>query len=415
MKKRISLQKGRWQAAEIPRLGREKRCLTVGKRRSEFEEYLKLSNKTELEYNGIEADDDMESSESDEPYDVQNIRVDQKMITVFQVEHWISAQNGARLNLSPEYQRNMIWDNARKSALIESLLLRIPIPAFYLDEDREGNKNVIDGMQRLSTIHSYINNEFPLEKMQYLSHCEKKYFRDLEAKYRGRIEDTELAVNILDEKCPQMVKFDVFRRVNTGGLPLNFQEIRNIMALPKVRVLLQKMAQCEEFQQATQGRMKDLRMGAQELCLRYLTVLFAYDWNGRDFRNYHGLLKMMDQMILNLNEWPEEKLEKIFEMFCSTMIHCHMILGEDSFCKIGNHKINKSLFTGWSVVISNVKPDAVSLQNNRNEIRCAYIQLLNKDTEFYKAITSSTGARKNILLSVEMIRKVWEQYYDKLY
>ena len=161
MKKRISLQKGRWQAAEIPWLGKEKRCLNVGKRRSEFEEYLKLSKKTELEYSGIEADDDMESSESDEPYDVQNIRVDQKMITVFQVEHWISAQNGARLNLSPEYQRNMIWDNARKSALIESLLLRIPIPAFYLDEDREGNKNVIDGMQRLSTIHSYINNEFP--------------------------------------------------------------------------------------------------------------------------------------------------------------------------------------------------------------------------------------------------------------
>ena len=59
MKKRISLQKGRWQAAEIPRLGKEKRCLNVGKRRSEFEEYLKLSKKTELEYSGIEADDDM--------------------------------------------------------------------------------------------------------------------------------------------------------------------------------------------------------------------------------------------------------------------------------------------------------------------------------------------------------------------
>ena len=77
--------------------------------------------------------------------------------------------------------------------------------------------------------------------MQYLFQCEKKYFRDLEPKLRGRIEDTELAVNILDEKCPQMVKFDVFRRVNTGGLPLNFQEIRKIMALPKVRI----------FQQAT--------------------------------------------------------------------------------------------------------------------------------------------------------------------
>ena len=243
--------------------------------KSEFEEYLKLSEKIELEYNGIEADDDNGNMETDEPYEVENIRVAQKMITVFQIEHWIAQNN---LDLSPEYQRNIVWDDERKSSLIESLLLRIPIPAFYLDENKQGNKSVIDGMQRLSAIHSFLNNEFCLKKMQYLSHLDKKFFRDLDIKFRARIEDTELAVNILDEKCPQMVKFDVFRRVNTGGLPLNFQEIRNIMALPKVRKLLKKMAECEEFLLATKGRVKDIRMGAQELCLRYLTILSAYDW-----------------------------------------------------------------------------------------------------------------------------------------
>ena len=222
--------------------------------KSEFEEYLKLSEKIELEYNGIEADDDNGNMETDEPYEVENIRVAQKMITVFQIEHWIAQNN---LDLSPEYQRNIVWDDERKSSLIESLLLRIPIPAFYLDENKQGNKSVIDGMQRLSAIHSFLNNEFCLKKMQYLSHLDKKFFRDLDIKFRARIEDTELAVNILDEKCPQMVKFDVFRRVNTGGLPLNFQEIRNIMALPKVRKLLKKMAECEEFLLATKGRVKD--------------------------------------------------------------------------------------------------------------------------------------------------------------
>ena len=181
--------------------------------KSEFEEYLKLSEKIELEYNGIEADDDNGNMETDEPYEVENIRVAQKMITVFQIEHWIAQNN---LDLSPEYQRNIVWDDERKSSLIESLLLRIPIPAFYLDENKQGNKSVIDGMQRLSAIHSFLNNEFCLKKMQYLSHLDKKFFRDLDIKFRARIEDTELAVNILDEKCPQMVKFDVFRRVNTG-------------------------------------------------------------------------------------------------------------------------------------------------------------------------------------------------------
>ena len=392
----------------------KKECLTVEVKKSELSEYLDLSKKMELEYSGMEADDEIESMEDGEPYDVQNIRIDQKMVTVFQVEHWISAENGVRLNLSPEYQRNMVWDGARKSALIESLLLRIPIPAFYLDEDSAGNKSVIDGMQRLSTIHSYMNNEFPLEKMQYLFQCEKKYFRDLEPKLRGRIEDTELAVNILDEKCPQRVKFDVFRRVNTGGLPLNFQEIRNIMASPKVRALLKNMAQCEEFQLATGGRMKDVRMGAQELCLRYLTILVSYDWKEHTFKHYYGLLKMMDQMIINLNGMSEEKLDNLFQMFRSVMTNCHEILGEYSFCKTGYNKINKSLFTGWSVVLANAESDTVVLREKKEMLRSVYIGYLKKDSEFYRAITSSTGTRKNILISIEVIRKLWENGYGKV-
>ncbi len=383
-------------------------------RKSEITEYLKLSRKVESEYNGIEENDDNEGGEVDEPYEVQNIRVAQKMITVFQMEHWISPENGVRLNLSPEYQRKLVWDEKRKSALIESLLLRIPIPAFYLDEDSDGNKNVIDGMQRLSTIHSYLNNEFPLTRMQYLFHCENKFFRDLEPKFRARIEDTELAVNILDEKCPPMVKLDVFRRVNTGGLPLNFQEIRNIMAEPKVRVLLRRMAECEEFQFATRFSVKDVRMGAQELCLRYLAILFAYDWNKRDFNQYRGLLKMMDQMIINLNGMPEESLEKLFQTFRGVMADCHEILGEYSFCKMGNNKINKALFTSWAVVLTNAEYNIDILKKGVKELRHLYQNCLSENTDFYRAITSSTGTRKNILISIEVVRDLWEKCYDKI-
>ena len=379
--------------------------------KSEFEEYLKLSKKIELEYNGIEADDDNGNMETDEPYEVENIRVAQKMITVFQIEHWIAQNN---LDLSPEYQRNIVWDDERKSSLIESLLLRIPIPAFYLDENKQGNKSVIDGMQRLSAIHSFLNNEFCLKKMQYLSHLDKKFFRDLDIKFRARIEDTELAVNILDEKCPQMVKFDVFRRVNTGGLPLNFQEIRNIMAEPKVRTLLRKMTECSEFQCATQFNVKDIRMGAQELCLRYLTILSAYDWRKRDFIYYRGLLKMMDQMIIKLNGMPVESLEKLFQTFRDVMADCHEILGEYSFCKAGNNRINKALFTGWAVVLTNTEYDMSILKKNVKELRNSYRKCLSEDTEFYRAITSSTGTRKNIWLSIDVIRNLLEKCYDKI-
>ncbi len=385
----------------------------MGTQRSDFSQYLKISDEVASEYTGIEIDADGESMEIDAPYDVQNIRVAQKMITVFQIEHWISAKRGVKLNLSPEYQRNLVWNDVRKSALIESLLLRIPIPAFYLDEDSEGNKSVIDGMQRLTTIHSFLNNEFPLKKMQYLSHCENKYFKDLDAKLQGRIEDTELAVNILDEKCPQMVKFDVFRRVNTGGLPLNYQEIRNIMAAPKVRAMLQKMTECEEFSRATRGSVNDIRMGAQELCLRYLTILEFYDWEKMDFEYYYGLLKMMDYMILILNEKTEQSMEKQLFDFRQAMRYSYEILGEYAFCKTQNSKVNKSLFTGWAVLFANIGSDIDMSKVDPARIRQAYRERLTKDADFYSSVTSSTGTRRNILLSIDAIREIWEECYDK--
>lgn len=383
---------------------------------SDFGEYLNQFEKVEAEYDGIEADEDSdgEKAEIEEPYKVQNIRIEQKTITIFQIEHWINAENGKKLNLSPEYQRNLVWDDKRKSALIESLLLRIPIPAFYLDEDRAGNKSVIDGVQRLSTIHSFLNNEFPLKSLQYLSGCEKKYFRDLEPKLRARIEDTGLTVNILDERCPQMVKFDVFRRVNTGGIPLNYQEIRNIMALPKVRKLLKAMTECEEFNRATGNGVKDVRMGAQELCLRYLTILTAYDWKSGEFTQYNGLLKMMDQMVLQLNEASESALDGQFQVFRQVMTDCWEVLGEMSFCKLDHHKINKSLFTGWAVVFANLHSRIEHRKIHVKELRSAYRKCLQENIDFYNAITSSTGTRKNILLSISVIRNLWEEFYDKV-
>ena len=184
----------------------------MDKQRSDLEQYLEMAEKRELEFIGIEADVDngAEMTEADVPYEVHNIRVYQKMITVFQIEHWIS---GGKLNLSPEYQRKLVWDEQRKSALIESLLLRIPIPAVYLDENGEGIKDVIDGTQRLSTIHSFLKNEFSLKKMQYLVNCEKKYFRDLEPKLRTRIEDTDSQYPAERRKCEEG------RPADSGGIP----------------------------------------------------------------------------------------------------------------------------------------------------------------------------------------------------
>lgn len=368
-------------------------------------QFLNKRKQIEEDYTGLEVCDD--ALEEDEmPYDVKDIRVEQKMITVFQVEYWISM---GMLDLQPEFQRNLVWDIQRKSLLIESLLLKIPIPAFYLDERRDGRKSVIDGLQRLSTIHAFLNDEFYLKKLQYLSSCEEKKFSQLDNKYKTYILDTALSVNILGIQCLDMVKFDVFRRVNTGGLPLNSQEIRNIMAEHKVRELLKAMSSCDEFIHATLGGINDVRMGAQELCLRYIAINDSYNWENHDFDEYYGLTKSMDCMILKLNDLTECELDIILNDFKTIMLQAFMILKNYSFSKLGQKRINASLFTSWAVVLHNEKLSEIEIETKSEHICKSYIEAMDEDGELYKVITASTGAKKNIISAIEIIRGLFEK------
>ena len=191
---------------------------------------------------GIEIDEAEGEDDADQeiPYDADKIRVDSKIFPVFQIKRLIDL---GMLDLMPAFQRKGVWDNRRKSLLIESLMLRIPIPAFYFDEDDNSKKTVIDGLQRLSAINSYMNGEFSLSGLQYLQEeCGGRFFTELQQKYQTRIEDAQLTVNILDSRSPENVKFDIFRRVNTGGIPLNAQEIRNVLASDSTRRFLLLMA-----------------------------------------------------------------------------------------------------------------------------------------------------------------------------
>lgn len=375
-----------------------------------IQEMFEVTEQMQEELAGIEHNrDDDEDLEKESIFSEKEIRVSQRMITVFMIENWIREE---MLNLQPDYQRNLVWDLKRKSALIESMLLNIPIPAFYFDEDSKGEKNVIDGLQRLSTIHQYINDGFELNNLQYLPVCENKTFSQLDIKYRTRILETMLVVNILDERCSPMIKMDIFRRVNTGGIHLNPQEIRNIMATSRVRNLLRRMSTCEEFICATNEKVKDVRMGAQELCLRYITLLSAYNWDGHNFNYYHGLLKMMDACILALNKKDDMSLNTILERFKKIMKQCYIILGERSFCKYDNNRINKSLFTSWAIVLFYLELDDSVLEANKQQIATKYFAQLQGNTEFYNSITSSTGSRKYILYAIEIIRGIMEEYYD---
>lgn len=105
---------------------------------------------------GVEKEDIIGSESIKQPYDPGRINVVRQEMTVFQVLRKISNKE---INLEPDFQRNLVWDETRQSRLIESILIRIPLPSFYMDATNDDEWLIIDGLQRLSTLHRYVNEE----------------------------------------------------------------------------------------------------------------------------------------------------------------------------------------------------------------------------------------------------------------
>lgn len=124
-----------------------------------------------------------------------------------------------------------LWTIEQQSRLIESLMLKIPLPLFYVSIDKEEHWFIVDGLQRISAIRNYIIDEkFKLSGLEFLKNdCEGLFYRDISAKYKKRIKETQLQFATINATTPPGVQRTIFKRLNTGGLPLSAQEIRHAL------------------------------------------------------------------------------------------------------------------------------------------------------------------------------------------
>jgi hypothetical protein len=171
------------------------------------------------------------------PFDPANVDIFDRKLTISSL---LERLKHRELRLTPDFQRRAnLWDAPRKSRLIESVLLRIPLPSFYFSEDSDGNFEVVDGLQRLCSIFHFVDHAalnkatgskldpLRLQGLQYLIEKEEKSFDELERSFQRRINELEINVNVIRATTPKAVMFNVFARLNQGGLPLAAQEIRN--------------------------------------------------------------------------------------------------------------------------------------------------------------------------------------------
>jgi hypothetical protein len=331
------------------------------------------------------------------PWNPEQIRV---TTSAFSLRNILDQIDEGSLELAPDFQRGKVWRQDQKSLLVESLLLQIPLPAFYFAEDNDGAFHVVDGLQRLSTLHAFVRGDgFPLKSLEYLDAAEGRRFSDLAVQWQRRIYNTQLTINVIDPKTPTDVMYDIFKRINTGGTPLNAQEIRHCMGKPRGREILKRMTHTREFSDATNNLTDHIRMNDREMALRFT----AFHLLGLDEYVKNPAMENFLMRATHLLDDPERladaQVEALEDTFSRAMANAYLIFGEHSFRKwpiwsSARSPINRALFETWSIALASFSRD--DLMHRREGIVNAARNRMADDVHYLNAITSSTSDRNRV-------------------
>jgi hypothetical protein len=381
-----------------------------------------LSEINEIEKSGTDNYNEGNSIELN-PYDPEEIKVRSDKIPITLISQMIDNKD---IDLNPDFQRHLVWDHIQKSRLIESILLRIPLPMFYFAEDKEGKLSVVDGLQRISTIKEFMDNKFPLKNLQYLGNtCGGKYYetkdrkQGIDAKYFRWFNLTTLSANIIDPSSPFKVKYDIFRRINTGGKPLNNQEIRNCLTGQGLRETLKEMVSLQEFKTATDNSIKPKRMENQEVALRFLMFYDMVSHKG-DIDSYNSY---MDS---SLDEFTEIKIksrksdfEQQVQKFSNAMKNAEYLIGRKyAFRKIvpddilpdaWKQLINKALFVCISILLADYEHEKIKSVNANQALLSPLATIIRNDQQLFNYLSYGTNGKANLLYTYKILKQLFNE------
>ena len=362
-------------------------------------------------FDGVElfSADEVEPEESSvagaEGFDPNEIRVKLWTPTVDLV---LTRLREDEIDLAPDFQREAgIWTDRNQSRLIESLLIRVPLPAFYMDSSDEDRLLVIDGIQRLTALKRFVtDNELVLQELEYLYDCNGKRFADLPRPFRRRIEETMLTVHVIDKGTPDGAKLNIFKRLNTGGMPLTPQEVRHAMSPGPVREFLKALSVSPAFERTTQRKFSDKRMTARECALRFCAFILTPP---SDYPPVGDLDKFLLDAMKKLNEMSDPDRRALARRFERAMTSAGQVLGDQAFRKPrrpGRPRppVNKALFEAWAVGFdARTDEELAHLKERGVEVQQRFEKLVDEVREFEQALSQGTGDPTKVKLRFDWI------------
>lgn len=362
-------------------------------------------DQNDTDESGLEKETDR-GPEIEVPFDPTKIDIIAKPMTISSLQDRLENDE---LDLTPEFQRQAnVWDAKRKSRLIESILLRIPLPSFYFSEDGDGVYAVVDGLQRLCAIFHFMDcthlnritkaklNPLRLTGLQYLHELDDLTFTELDRKFKRRVSELEITSNVIRANTPIAVKFNVFARLNQGGMPLVAQEIRNAIFPGNWRRHIREMAESDIFVRVTEGRIRTERQQDMELALRYVAL-----WQlGKPFRRpaNQTLDEFLNEVVeKKLTLWAPTKWKEVYDDFIRALNACKKVFGNHVFRKSWGNQykspINRGLFEAQLIALGGLSDEQLKFATTeKDKIIVGFAEAFKNDQDFRNSLTYGTGS-----------------------
>ena len=301
------------------------------------------------------------------------------------------------LNVRPSFQRYSVWDVVRQSRFVESLLLNIPIPTLFFAEDDDKTKVVVDGQQRLLAIKEFLENQYALTGLEVLAALNGKRFHELTGRQQKLLRNRTIRCLVISARSDSEIRFQVFERLNQGGVPLNAQEVRHCVYRGPFNDLLHKLAEKKLFQQLLGLNDRHPRMNDCELALRFFAIRSSLP-------RYSPPLKTLLNSCMRATRYagPEQclELETAFDMSIRAVA---AVFSDLPFRRVfrlpdggiaADRSLNRAVFDAQTIVMEGL--DTKWAGANREAVKAAFTSLCLDDQVFADSVSRATADKARL-------------------
>lgn len=367
----------------------------------------------------LDGEDDLKAALSvkESGYPMYNIRVERGFYTVYELKRKYDSDN-KRIILDSDFQRESVWKPIQKAELVESILMGLPLPIFYFNQDKQGRLIVVDGRQRLTALFEFMSNEWALKGLKILNELNGKKFENLSPVVQAQIEDYQLQAHVIQPPTADRIKFDIFDRVNRAGTQLNKQEIRNALYQGKSTQLLNTIVKTNEFACATGDAFKNnARMKDKYLILRFWAFELYFQGDiivdGERYIYKNDIDELLGLAMEHINMLEKSKIKDLYEKTMKSLVNSYNFLGDNAFRMVRNDgsrsPVNMNVFEVLMHLSSRL--DEKHLDNKKFIVN--EVNKMKNSAKFQDAIGNHRDSWQKVETRYKMVEKILEELHDK--